>query len=119
MKQAFLIRRPRASCFTQNDCITSQIFAHRRSADRERRSGGFCGDYDGAWNRGPKQGGFHRDVAASAQEFAWPRDVGLSLRPHLSGIRGRAALATHRRNRCPRVASLVSTLVAALATARF
>ena len=58
-------------------------------------------------------------MAASAKGFAWSRDIGLSLRPHLPGIRGRAGLATHRRNRRPRVASLVSTLVADLATARF
>src|SRR5436190_22568907 len=59
-------RAARASLVgSQNDCITAQFFAHRRSADRERRSGSFCSDYDGAWNHGPKQGGFHRDMAAS------------------------------------------------------
>src|SRR2546430_16146642 len=63
--------------------------------------------------------GFHCNMAASAKGFAWSRDIGLSLRPDLPGIRGRAGLATHRRNRCPRVASLVSTLVAAPATTRF
>src|SRR5204863_4371535 len=69
--------------------------------------------------RGANQGGFHRDMAASPQGFAWPRDIGLSLRLHLSGIRGWFAVATHRRNRCSRVASLVSILVAVLPTARF
>src|SRR5439155_15286710 len=49
----------------------------------------------------------------------WPRDIGLSLRLHLSGIRGWFAVATHRRNRCSRVASLVSILVAVLPTAGF
>src|SRR5438105_11635149 len=58
-------------------------------------------------------------MAASPQGFAWPRDIGLSLRLHLSGIRGRAALAIHRRNCCSCVASLVSILVAVLPTARF
>src|SRR5436190_4294630 len=58
-------------------------------------------------------------MAAGAQGFAWPRDVGLSLLSYLSGIRSWAALATHRRDRCPRVASLVSILVAVLPTAGF
>ena len=58
-------------------------------------------------------------MAASPQGFAWPRDIGLSQRFHFSGIRSRAALATHRRNRWPRVACLVSSLVFVLAIARF
>jgi len=62
---------------------------------------------------------FHHDNAASAQGFAWPGNIGLSLQPHLRGIRDRAALATDRHDRCPPVASLVSTLVAAAAIARF